>query len=122
MSLVIFSVIYTYIPFWTIYTIYFVVARLAVFEGSPPNIALLIAMVIIALPSRGVFGYEIISNFFYAQLVASALYMVILLILVKIRRHDIWFRLSLVLSGAAVILQVHPLPEYDWLQSDFHFR
>jgi hypothetical protein len=93
-----------------IYACYFALARLATWDGRIFGLCMFVAVTAAAAITHAVVGFEIVDNFFYPQLVGTAVYFLILPALVAIADRSAWIRICLVLPIFAFVLEIHTLP------------
>jgi hypothetical protein len=91
-----------------IYVCYYCLARIAAHDGKPVVVFGFVALTLVAIRTFGTVGYEVIGNFFYPQVVGTAIYFLTLLMLIKSR--NAWLRLCIVLGLFAFTLEVHTVP------------
>jgi hypothetical protein len=78
--------------------------------GRLLSLLIFFALSAAAVRTYGAFGFEVVGNFFYSQLVAFALYLLVLVALCRPGLNHPAVQIGLVLASAAAILGVHALP------------
>jgi hypothetical protein len=94
----------------SIYACYFSLGRIATSGVHPAGSLFFAALVLALVSSRAIIGFEIIGNFFYPQLIGTAIYCVTLLVLIAIGHWNALVRVLLVLGLFAFTLEVHTVP------------
>jgi hypothetical protein len=92
----------------SIYVCYYCLARIAGHGGRLLTVVGFVALVLLATQTYAIVGDEVVGNFFYPQLVGTAVYFATLLMLVENR--NTWLRLGLALGLFAFTLEIHTVP------------
>jgi hypothetical protein len=98
-----------------IYFIYYCLFRLL--SGDQfilPTVLFLLGLLALA-PLRALFGFEVVANFFYAQLIGTAIYCGFLLYLSSQEKVGTWKNIFLTLVLAGVTMSIHSLPALEIL-------
>lgn len=74
---------------------------------SPIRMALFLAVFALALPSRSLIGWEVLTNFFYPQLVADVVYLAALLWMAKV--VETWKQAALILVLGTLTMWIQPV-------------
>ena len=99
----------------SVYAGYYALGRLAQLSGGYVALAAFALLLLILRSTGAMTGHEIIGNFFYAQLVATAIFFGLLILAGSVADRGDWAPMAVALFGAAVLMTVHLLPGLDLL-------